>query len=98
MTTATANGTMTGQEIVDLAKKHTLFEWSAQSKVDPIPVASAKGIYFYAGREALHRLQQPAHVRQHRTRRPARHPGHHRPGRDARLREPVHGHRTSRAS
>ncbi len=38
---------MTGQEIVDLAKKHTLFEWSAQSKVDPIPVARAKGIYFW---------------------------------------------------
>src|SRR5882762_4990956 len=38
---------MTGQEIVDLARKHTLYEWSAQSKVDPIPVARAKGIYFY---------------------------------------------------
>jgi len=51
MTTATANptltGKMTGQEIVDLSKKHTLFEWSAQSKVDPIPVARAKGIYFW---------------------------------------------------
>jgi len=38
---------MTGREIVDLSRKHTLYEWSAQSKVDPIPVASAKGIYFY---------------------------------------------------
>jgi taurine--2-oxoglutarate transaminase len=38
---------MSGQEIVDLSRKHTLYEWSAQSKVDPIPVASAKGIYFY---------------------------------------------------
>ena len=47
MTTATANPTMTGQEMVDLAKKHTLYEWSAQSKVDPIPVARAKGIYFW---------------------------------------------------
>src|SRR3981081_3439896 len=47
MTTATANPTMTGQEIVDLTKKHTLFEWSAKSKVDPIPVARAKGIYFW---------------------------------------------------
>src|SRR6202165_5453720 len=46
MTTATATSTMTGQEIVDLTKKHTLFEWSAQSKVDPIPVARAKGIHF----------------------------------------------------
>jgi taurine--2-oxoglutarate transaminase len=38
---------MSGKEIVDLCKKHTLYEWSAQSKVDPIPVAGAKGIYFY---------------------------------------------------
>src|SRR5258707_2618739 len=47
MTTSLAVPTMTGQEIVDLTKKHTLFEWSAQSKVDPIPVAKAKGIYFW---------------------------------------------------
>src|SRR5437868_1169996 len=47
MTTAVTNPTMTGQEIVDLTKRHTLFEWSAQSKVDPIPVARAKGIYFW---------------------------------------------------
>src|SRR5246127_90989 len=47
MTTTAENATLTGQEIVDLAKKHTLFEWSAQSKVDPIPVARAKGIYFW---------------------------------------------------
>ena len=47
MTTTTINPPMTGQEIVDLTKKHTLFEWSAQSKVDPIPVARAKGIYFW---------------------------------------------------
>jgi len=47
MTTATATTTLTGQEIVDLTKKHTLFEWSAQSKVDPIPVARAKGIYVW---------------------------------------------------
>jgi taurine--2-oxoglutarate transaminase len=38
---------MTGDEIVALTKKHTLYEWSAQSKVDPIPVARAEGIYFY---------------------------------------------------
>src|SRR5260370_34583360 len=47
MTTTVASPSMTGQEIVDLTKKHTLFEWSAQSKVDPIPVAKAKGIYFW---------------------------------------------------
>jgi taurine--2-oxoglutarate transaminase len=47
MTTIAETSSMTGQEIVDLARKHTLYEWSAQSKVDPIPVARAKGIYFY---------------------------------------------------
>ncbi len=47
MTTITETPSMTGQEIVDLTKKHTLFEWSAQAKVDPIPVAKAKGIYFW---------------------------------------------------
>jgi taurine--2-oxoglutarate transaminase len=46
MTTAIETS-MTGKEIIDLSKKHTLFEWSAQSKVDPIPVARAKGIYFW---------------------------------------------------
>jgi taurine--2-oxoglutarate transaminase len=39
--------TMTGDQIVDLCRRHSLFEWSAQSAVDPIPVARAKGIYFW---------------------------------------------------
>ncbi len=41
------DATMTGDEIVALTRQHTLFEWSAQSKVDPIPVARAKGIHFW---------------------------------------------------
>jgi taurine---2-oxoglutarate transaminase len=47
MAIETVRTTMTGEEIVALAKKHTLFEWSAQSKVNPIPVARAKGVYFW---------------------------------------------------
>src|ERR1700691_5908680 len=51
MTTTIANPAttqkMSGKEIVHLARRHTLYEWSAQSKVDPIPVAHAKGVYFY---------------------------------------------------
>ena len=48
MTTANTSATgLSGQTIVELTKKHTLFEWSAQGGVDPIPVAHAKGIYFY---------------------------------------------------
>src|ERR671923_171442 len=39
--------TMTGQQMIDLCRRHTIFEWSAQSAVDPIPVARAKGIYFW---------------------------------------------------
>jgi taurine--2-oxoglutarate transaminase len=44
MTTKTK---LTGEEIVALTKQHTLYEWSAQSKVDPIPVARAEGIHFW---------------------------------------------------
>jgi taurine--2-oxoglutarate transaminase len=44
---ATATMTMTGEEMITLTKKHTLFEWSAQAKVDPIAVARAEGIYFW---------------------------------------------------
>ena len=36
-----------GEELVALTKTHTLFEWSAQSKVDPIPVAGAEGCWFW---------------------------------------------------
>jgi len=38
---------MTGDQMVALTKAHTLFEWSAQSKVDPIPVAGARGSWFW---------------------------------------------------
>jgi len=38
---------MTGQEMVALAKKHSLYEWSAQAHVDPIPMATSKGVYFW---------------------------------------------------
>src|SRR6266487_3456050 len=47
MPTETLKQVMTGEEMIALSKKHTLFEWSAQSKVDPIAVARAKGIYFW---------------------------------------------------
>src|SRR6187397_1224120 len=47
MAIETERGSMTGDEIVALTKRHTLFEWSAQSKVDPIPVAGAKGCYLW---------------------------------------------------
>jgi taurine--2-oxoglutarate transaminase len=39
--------TMSDREIVDLCRSHTLFEWSAQGSVDPIPMARSKGVYFW---------------------------------------------------
>jgi taurine--2-oxoglutarate transaminase len=47
MSATIPTGTMSGEEMVALTRRHTLFEWSAQSKVDPIPVARAKGVYFW---------------------------------------------------
>jgi taurine--2-oxoglutarate transaminase len=38
---------LTGEEIVTLSRRHTIFEWTAQASVDPIPVARAKGVYFW---------------------------------------------------
>ena len=48
---AVTNPALTGDEIVELCRRHTLFEWSAQAAVDPIPVARAKGIYFWTPEE-----------------------------------------------
>ncbi len=45
--TATHTSPMSGAEIVDLCRKYTLYEWSAQSTVAPIPVERSKGIYFW---------------------------------------------------
>src|SRR5688572_5210574 len=38
---------MTAEEMVALSKQYSLYEWSAQSAVDPIPVDRAEGVYFY---------------------------------------------------
>jgi taurine--2-oxoglutarate transaminase len=43
----TLTSTMSGEEVVALSKAHTLYEWSAQAKVDPIAIARAKGVYFW---------------------------------------------------
>jgi taurine--2-oxoglutarate transaminase len=48
MTNAAATTTtLTGEEMVALCRRHTIYEWSAQAKVDPIPVARAEGVYFW---------------------------------------------------
>jgi taurine--2-oxoglutarate transaminase len=38
---------MTGDAMISLAKRHMLFEWSAQSEVDPIPVARTMEMSFW---------------------------------------------------
>lgn len=38
---------MTGEQIVETTRRHTLFEWSAQAHVDPIPMAGARGVHFW---------------------------------------------------
>ncbi len=38
---------MTADDIVHLAKKHTIFEWSAQDPIAPLPVARGQGVYFW---------------------------------------------------
>ena len=37
---------LTPQEITDLCLRHTLFDWSVQKGISPLPVASAKGVHF----------------------------------------------------
>lgn len=43
----TTDTTMSAKEMVELTKKHSFFSWSVQSQVNPIPMASAKGVYFW---------------------------------------------------
>ena len=93
-TTPATDKPMTGEEIVRLSKAHTLYEWSAQSKVDPIPVAGAKGCWFWTPEGKRYPgLQQPTDVREHRSRPRAGHQSHPGSGGLARVREPVHGDR-----
>ncbi|MGQ0670391.1 MAG: aminotransferase class III-fold pyridoxal phosphate-dependent enzyme [Actinomycetota bacterium] len=38
---------LSAEEIVELSKRYTIFDWQAQSKAAPIPVDHAKGVYFW---------------------------------------------------
>ena len=40
-------GKLSAQEIVELSKRFTLFDWQAQSKAAPLAVERAKGMYFW---------------------------------------------------
>jgi taurine---2-oxoglutarate transaminase len=45
--TTTTYRAMSDAEVVDLCRRHTLFEWSAQGTVDPVPMARSEGVYFW---------------------------------------------------
>jgi len=47
MTTLDGQVSMSGEEMVRLCRRHTMYEWSVQSAVDPIPVSRAEGVYFW---------------------------------------------------
>ncbi len=38
---------MDTQEMIDLCKEHTMYTWSAQGDVSPLPVEKADGVYFW---------------------------------------------------
>src|SRR5947209_5362723 len=38
---------LSAEQIVELSKRYTLFDWQAQSKVSPIAVDRAEGVYFW---------------------------------------------------
>ena len=38
---------MSGEEMVALSKRYTLFDWQAQANANPIPVERAEGVYFW---------------------------------------------------
>ena len=39
---------LTGDEIVAMCRRYTLYDWMAQSAADPIAVDHARGVYFYS--------------------------------------------------
>src|SRR6478672_13477673 len=47
MTATDTTAALTAEEIVALTKRHTIFSWSAQASVNPIPMVRGEGIYFW---------------------------------------------------
>ncbi|TMD25778.1 MAG: aminotransferase class III-fold pyridoxal phosphate-dependent enzyme, partial [Chloroflexi bacterium] len=38
---------LTAEEITELCLRHTLYDWSAQAGLKPLPVTGAKGVHFH---------------------------------------------------
>src|SRR5260370_32006521 len=47
MTTTEIGAAMTAEEIVSLTRRHSIFSWSAQAGLNPIPIVRGEGIYFW---------------------------------------------------
>ncbi|HYM59752.1 MAG TPA: aminotransferase class III-fold pyridoxal phosphate-dependent enzyme [Thermoanaerobaculia bacterium] len=47
MTITETAAAMTAEEMVELTKRHSIFSWSAQASVMPIPMVRGEGIYFW---------------------------------------------------
>src|SRR5258708_11273221 len=47
MTTTDVGAPLTAEEIVSLTKRHSIFSWSAQASLNPIPMVRGEGIYFW---------------------------------------------------
>src|SRR5260370_6869993 len=47
MTPTEITGAMTAEEMIALTKRHSIFSWSAQDSVNPIPMVRGEGIYFW---------------------------------------------------
>ena len=47
MTTEQATAGVSASEILDLCRTYTLYEWTSQNAVDPIPFVRARGVYLW---------------------------------------------------
>jgi hypothetical protein len=68
VTTNPAVPAATGEQMIALSKKYTLYEWSAQSTVDPIAVAQAQDIQFWTSEGQSFKHATP--LRSNRRQRP----------------------------
>ena len=97
MITTVASPAMSGQEIIDLSRKHALSNGPRNRKSIAFQSPAPRGVYFYTpeGKRFIGFNSQP-HVRSSSTSdtatRASGHQRDQRSGRDARLRESFHGY------
>ena len=47
MTTEQSESGLSAEQILDLCRQYTLYEWTSQDQINPIPFARAKGVYLW---------------------------------------------------